>query len=146
MISRFMIVASLVFVSACLAWAVKDSVQEMESRADAAPLGDRPPLYIDAAQQQLSTAIDGYKAGKSDAARAAVDDLVRLVGKARDTAIQSGKKLKNTEISVRKMADKLHDLQRTLDYADQAPVQAAAQKLETMRNDLLSYMFSKGKQ
>jgi hypothetical protein len=140
------IAACVLLLSTCVLWAEKNSVQEMESRADAAPLGDRPPLYIDAAQQQLSTAIDGYKTGKSDAAHAAVDDVVRLAEKARDSAIQSGKKLKNTEISVRKMADKLHDLQRTLDYADQAPVQAAAQKLETMRNDLLSYMFSKGKQ
>jgi hypothetical protein len=143
---RFIIAVSLLLVTACLAWSEKDSVQEMEAKADAAPLGDRPPLYIDAAQEQLSTAIDGYKAGKPEGAHAAVDDLVRLSGKARDAAIQSGKKLKNTEISLRKMADKLHDLKHTLNYDDQAPVQAAVEKLETIRSDLLSYMFSKGKQ
>jgi hypothetical protein len=146
MIRRPIIVVALLFAATSMLWAAKGSVQEMEARADAAPLGDRPPLYIDAAEQQLSTAIDSYKAGKSDTAHAAVNDILRLAGKARDTAIQSGKRLKNTEISMRKMSDKLRDLERTLNYDDQAPVKAAADKLETMRGDLLSYMFGKGKQ
>jgi hypothetical protein len=146
MIRPVIIVASLLLAATSMVWAAKETVQEMEAKADAAPLADRPPLYVDAAEQQLSNAIDGYKAGKSDAARAAVEDILRLTGKARDTAMQSGKRLKNTEISMRKMADKLRDLQRTLNYDDQAPVKAAADKLETMRSDLLSYMFSKGKQ
>ncbi|HEX8815464.1 MAG TPA: hypothetical protein VF753_08185 [Terriglobales bacterium] len=146
MIRRSIIVVSLLLAAACMLWAAKDSVQEMEAKADAAPLGDRPPLYIDAAEQQLSNAIESYKAGKPDAGHAAVDDILRLTGKARDTAMQSGKRLKNTEISMRKIADRLRDLQRTLNYDDQPPVKAAADRLETMRNDLLTYMFSKGKQ
>jgi hypothetical protein len=65
--------------------------------------------------------------------------------KAHDAAIQSGKKLKNTEIDFRKMSAKLRDIKRTLNFDDQAPVQAAADRLESLRTDLLSHMFGKGK-
>jgi hypothetical protein len=102
-------------------------------------------LYVEIAQAQLTAAVEGYKAGKTEQARAAVDDVVLYAGKARDASIQSGKRLKNTEIGVRKMAEKLRDLRRTLNFDDQAPVQKAADQLESMRSELLSRMFSKGK-
>ena len=41
------------------------------------------------------------------------------------------------------MAEKLRDLKRGLAYEDQAPVQAAADKLEQMRTELLGRMFGK---
>lgn len=106
---------------------------------------DRPPLYVEIAERQLGVASESYKAGDTEKARAAVNDVVLYSSKARDASIQSGKKLKNTEISVRKMALKLRDLRRTLSFDEQAPVQAAADQLESMRGELLSHMFSKGK-
>jgi hypothetical protein len=61
--------------------------------------------------------------------------------KARDAASKSGKKLKPTEIAVRKMAHKLRDMKRTLSFEDQAPVQDAIDRLEHVRTDLLTRMF-----
>jgi len=69
--------------------------------------------------------------------------LVGYSGKASDAASQIGKKLKDTEIALRKMAQKLRDLKRGLPYEDQGPVQAAADRLEQMRTELLSRMFGK---
>jgi hypothetical protein len=43
------------------------------------------------------------------------------------------------------MAAKLRDIKRSLNFDDQAPVQAAADRLENLRTDLLSHMFGKGK-
>ena len=86
-----------------------------------------------------------YSAGKSDDARAAVQDVVTYSEKAQSTSIQSGKKLKNTEIALRKMAAKLRDIKRSLNFDDQAPVQTAADRLESLRTDLLTHMFGKGK-
>jgi hypothetical protein len=120
-------------------------LQDLEAKAEAARLEDRPRIYLEIAQRQLDSANQSYKAGQSDAGRAAVDDVTRYAGKACDAAIQSGKKLKNTEIVVRKMADKLRDIKRTVNFDDQAPVQQAADQLETMRTELLSHMFGKGK-
>lgn len=142
-----MIIAAVFLLAAIgVALAAKElSLQELKAKADAAPLEDRPQLYVEIAQLQLTAASDSYKAGKIEQARAAVDDVVLCAGKARDASIQSGKKLKNTEITVRKMAKKLRDLKHTLSFDDQAPVQAAADQLESMRSELLAHMFSKGK-
>jgi hypothetical protein len=93
----------------------------------------------------MVSANESYKAGRSEQGQSAVEDVVRCAGKARDAAIQSGKRLKDTEIIVRKMAEKLRDIKRTLNFEDQAPVQNAVDQLETIRTELLSHMFGKGK-
>jgi hypothetical protein len=121
------------------------TLQELVARADAAPLGDRPGLYIEIAQRQLKSADDLYDAGKVVEARAAVEDVVTYSSKAHDAAIQSNKKLKNTELTVRRMSHRLRDLKHTLNYEDQPPVQAAADRLQTLADDLLTHMFGKGK-
>jgi hypothetical protein len=120
------------------------SVQELEAKAEAARLEDRPRLYLDIAEHQLISAKESYKGGRGEEGQAAVVNVVRDAGKARDAAIQSGKRLKDTEIIVRKMAEKLRDMKRILNFDDQAPVQNAVDQLETMRTDLLSHMFGKG--
>ncbi len=143
---RITLTAILLLASALPGLGSKEpAVQELAAKAEAARLEDRPRLYLDIAQRQLLSANESYRAGRSEEGRAAVDDVVLYTGKARDAAIQSGRKLKDTEIIVRKMADKLRDLKRTLNFDDQAPVQNAADQLETMRTELLSHMFGKGK-
>jgi len=102
-------------------------------------------LYVEIAERQLKSADELYTTGKVDDARAAVQDVVTYSEKAHDAAIQSGKKVKNTEIGFRKMAVKLRDIKRSLNFDDQAPVEAAADRLEALRTDLLSHMFAKGK-
>jgi len=132
-------------ISALTVAAKQETLQELKARAESVPLGDRPALYIEIAEWQLKSADELYSAGKTDDARAAVNDVVAYSEKAHDAAIQSGKKLKSTEISIRKMAERLRDIKRTLNFEDQAPAQAAADRLEKLRDDLLSHMFGKGK-
>ena len=121
-----------------------ETLQELLERAKSARIEDQAPLYLEAASRQLKNADELYTAGKGEDARKAVEDVVIYSEKAHDAAIQSGKKLKNTEISLRKMAEKLRDIKRSLNFEDQAPVQAAADRLESFRTDLLARMF-KGK-
>jgi hypothetical protein len=122
-----------------------ESLQDLIARADAAKVDDRPALYVEIAERQLKSADDSFTSGKVENAQAAVKDVVTYSEKAHDAAIQSGKKLKNTEIEFRRMATKLRDIKRTLNFDDQAPVEAAADRLESLRTDLLSHMFGKGK-
>jgi len=139
-------ITAVVLAISLLAFASKpETLQELIARADSAKPEDRPGLYIEIAQRQLKSADELYTAGKVDQAQAAVSDVVTYSEKAHDAAIQSGKKLKGTEINLRKMAAKLRDIQRSLNFDDQAPVKAAADRLESLRTDLLSHMFGKGK-
>jgi polyhydroxyalkanoate synthesis regulator phasin len=139
-------ILAILFTTSLLASGNKtETLQELIARAESARVEDRPALYVEIAERQLKSANELYTAGKIDEARTAVQDVVTYSEKAHDAAIQSGKRVKNTEIEFRKMAAKLRDIKRSLNFEDQAPVQAAAERLETLRTDLLSHMFGKGK-
>jgi len=137
---------AILLAGALLAFASKaESVSELIARAEAARPEDRAVLYIEIAELQLKAADELYTAGKVQEAQAAIGDVAAYSEKAHDASLKSGKRLKNTEIAVRKMADKLRDIKRTLNFDDQAPVQEVVDRLEQLRTDLLAHMFGKGK-
>ncbi len=140
--------SSLLLLSLVLAsvfsLAKEESLEQLVTRAGTARAEDQAVLYASAAEHQLKAADQLYTAGKVDDARAAVGDIVNSSEKATNAAIQSGKKLKNTEIAVRRMAAKLRDIKRSLAFEDQGPVQNAIDRLEILRTELLSKMFEKG--
>ncbi len=133
----------LLLALACAYGAAKDeTVAELKSRFESARPEDRPELGIRIAQHQIRNADTLYGNGNVEQARAAVDDIVTYSEKARDGAIQTKKHLKNVEIDVRKMAEKLRDIKRTLVFEDQPPVEQAIRRLEDIRTTLLKEMFA----
>jgi hypothetical protein len=138
------IFAALSITAATFAWNETD-VEQLKSRVPSARVEELPSLCTQIAKKQTDSADNFYKEGKVDEARAAVGDVVNYSDKARDAAIRSGKKVKDTEIAVRKMAEKLRNIKRTLAFEDQAPVQGAIDRLEQMRTDLFERMFGKKK-
>jgi hypothetical protein len=126
--------------------AVEEPVSVLKERAQKAPPEVCVQLCIQIAQQQLRRADKFYNEGNAEQARAAVDDIVTYSEKARDSAIQTRKRLKNVEIDVRKMAERLRDIKRTLAFEDQPPVDQAIRRLEDVRTVLLKEMFSNKKE
>jgi hypothetical protein len=133
----------LLALVASYSYAKDEPVDLLKSRYQNARLEDRPGLAIQIAQHQLRNADKLYNDGKIDEARAAVDDIVAYSEQARDAAKQTKKHLKNVEIDVRKIADHLRDIRRTLAFEDQAPVEQAVRRLEDIRTALLKEMFGK---
>jgi hypothetical protein len=128
------------------AFAGKDeSLDQLMARAESARPEDRPALYLEIALQKAETADKLYHAGDAEAGKAALQDVVTFSKKATDASIDTGKKLKNTEIALRKMAEKFRDIKRTVAFEDQAPIQQTMDELEKMRTDLLAAMFGKKK-
>ena len=127
------------------AFSQKESVAQLVDRAKTAPVDRQPEIYIRAAEQQLKIVIQLYNEGKADDARAGLNDVIAYADYATDTAIKSRKHVKNIEIELRKMAEKLRDLKRTLNFEDQPPVQTAMDHLENLRTNLLALMFGKEK-
>jgi hypothetical protein len=121
------------------------SLQQMIERAQKAPVKDQPGLYMKIAERRLQDADRLYQAHQPAEASAAVSDIVTYCDHAYEAADRSDKKLKNTEISIRKIADKLQDIRRELDFENQAPVEAAVNHLEGLRTKLLTRMFGKEK-
>jgi hypothetical protein len=135
---------AMILLALASAYGAKDeTVDELKSRFESARPEDRPELGIRIAQHQLRDADKLYSEGNADRGRADVDDIVTYSEKARDAAIQTKKRLKNVEIDVRKMAEKLRDIKRTLAFEDQAPVEQAIHRLEDIRTTLLKEMFAK---
>ncbi len=125
--------------------APEESAAELAKRAETAPLEQQPALYLKAAHLQLKDADTHYDAGKPDDGANDVRLITEYADKATDTSIRSGKKLKDAEIEIRKIATRLNDIQHSLSFDDQAPVKATVEHLEELRTKLLARMFSKDK-
>ena len=125
--------------------AADETVDQLKTRLESARPEDRISLCLQIAHQQLRNADKLYNDGKADQALAAVEDIVTYSEKAGGDAAHSDKHLKNVEIAVRKLAEKLRDIKRTLAFEDQPPVEKAIQRMETLRTTLLKEMFRKEK-
>jgi hypothetical protein len=122
-----------------------ETLDQLIARADSARLEDRPALYLEIARQKAETADHLYQAGNAEAGNAALQEVLTFSRKATQSSIESGKRLKNTEIGLRKMVEKFRDLKRSVAFEDQAPIQQTMDELEKMRTELLSAMFGKKK-
>lgn len=127
------------------AFSQTETAADLVGRAKNAPLDHQPELYIKAAGQQLKLLTRLYDEGKVEDARLALDDVVSYSDLSTNAATKSRKRVKGTEIDLRKMVEKLRDLKRTLNFEDQPPVQEAMDHLENLRTNLLALMFGKEK-
>lgn len=142
---RSLPICLLLLAVAGAAAARDESLDELKAKAQSASPQDRPRIYIEIAELQLRTANQFYKDNEVEKARAAVDDIVTYCEKARDAAAETKKQLKNVEIRVRKIAERLRDIKGTLAIEDQPAVDQAVQRLEAVRTSLLDQMFAKDK-
>ena len=126
--------------------AQQEPVPVLKERAEKASPEVCSQLCIQIAERQLRVADKLYNEGHDEEARAAVADIVSYSERARDAAIQTKKRLKNVEIDIRKMSERLRDLKRTLAFEDQPPVEQAVRRLEDIRTALLKEMFSNKKE
>lgn len=141
-----LLVALFLLAACALALAREhESLDQLKTRFESAAPKDRVSLGLRIAEIQTDAADRLYQEGKSDDGRAAVTDIVSYCEKASDAATQSGKKLKDAEITIRKISHKLADIKRTVDFDDQPPLQEAVDHLERVRTGLLSKMFDLGK-
>ena len=136
----------LCMLAAPVAWTASSepTVDELKARVENTGMADRPPLCLHIAERQLNAADKSYLAGDSEKAQAALSDVVAYAELARDSAIQSRKHEKQSEIAIRKMARKLADLKHSVTHEDQEQIQIAIDRLQRIRDDLLAAMFPKG--
>ncbi|MGH9501842.1 MAG: hypothetical protein ACRD20_03235 [Terriglobales bacterium] len=141
--ARTLILVLLALASLAAFGLKEESLDELIARAEAARPNDRPALYIEIARRKAEAADKLYDAGNPEGGKAALQDVVDFSKKATDAAIATGKKMKNIEITLRKMSEKFRDIKRTVAFDDQAPIQQTIDQQEKMRTDLLSAMFGK---
>lgn len=140
-------VALLFVVLAAIANATphaEPTVDELKAKVPSANTGEKAKLCVQIAEKELGETDKLYASDDVEKAQTALSDVVTFSELARDYSIQSRKHEKQIEISVRSMTRKLNDLMHSLSHTDQEPVKNAIQRLERVRDDLLTAMFPKG--
>jgi hypothetical protein len=114
---------------------------DLKSRADAAQGGERVTLSLDYARQQLELANKLYSDGDVEKAEGAIGEVLAYSERATTAATTANKKLKQTEIDLRKLEHRMRDIGQSLNIDDRPPVEKTVQELEDLRADLLAKMF-----
>ena len=135
--------ATVLIVAATLATASdkKDTLEQLKARAETAAGKHEIELSIEIADRQLKATDEAYSAGDVDKAQAAMNDVIEYGVRAAKEATNTGKRMKQTEIALRKISDRLDEIGKSVDVDSRPPVKEAIRKLEAARNDLLFRMF-----
>lgn len=139
---RFLLpVAVLLLLLSAIGQVNGGATAALKAKADAAQGGERASLSLEYAHRQLEEANNLYTQGDVDKAEANVHEVVAYSHQAADAASTSGKRLKQTEIELRKLENRMRDIGHSLSIDDRPPVEAAVQELEQVRAGLLARMW-----
>ena len=134
-------VVVLLFLLNAIGQGSEQTAADLKARADAAQGADRATLSLEYAHRQLEDANTRYTQGDVDQAEAEIEEVVAYSHRAADAASASGKRLKQTEIELRKLEHRMRDIGHSLNIDDRPPVEKAVQELEQVRADLLARMW-----
>ena len=135
------LVLILALLFCCVAASKTESPAELKTRADNAHGGEEAKLSIEYAQVELEHANDLFTEGDVDQAQAAITSVMEYVRKGATAAKSSGKRLKQTEIELRKLQKRMKDIAESLNLDDRPPVLKSVDEIEQVRAGLLTAMF-----
>jgi hypothetical protein len=119
----------------------KETLEQLKARAQSAEGKHEIELATEIAERQVKATDEAYSAGNVEQAQAALTDVVEYGVRAAKEATNTGKRMKQTEIALRKISDRLDSIGKSIDVDSRPPVEDARRKLEAARNDLLFRMF-----
>jgi hypothetical protein len=130
-----------VLLFSLLGQAADQTPAELKARADSAQGSERVVLSLEYAHRELEQANTLYTDGDVEKAEAAIQEVVAYSRAATVTATTANKRLKQTEIELRKLQHRMRDIGESLNIDDRPPVEKAVQELEQLRANLLAKMF-----
>ena len=120
-------------------------IEAMKANAEKKSSADRARAYADIARELVEVANQQFTDGEVDNAQASVKEAVAYSEKSAIAAQEKGKKIKNTEITLRETARRIDEVRRTVAADDQPPLAAAVVRIEELRRELLAHMFGNEK-
>jgi hypothetical protein len=134
--------AWLLLCGVCAVTAVaQQELANLKSRADAAQGIERINLSLEVSHQELEYANKLYTDGEVEKAEVAIGDTMIYINRATEAAIKSNKRLKQTEIDLRKLQHRMHDIGMSLNVDDRPAVDKDVVEIEQLRANLLAKMF-----
>lgn len=137
-------ISALALLFCCFALSKTESPADLKARADNAHGGEEAKLCVEYAQAELEYANDLFTKGDVDQAQSAVSSVMEYVRKGTNAAKSSGKRLKQTEIELRKLQKRMKDIAESLNLDDRPPVLKSVDEIEQLRAGLLTAMFGPG--
>ncbi len=146
---RTLLVVVMMLGTAAVGQGQKDApvlteVDRMKAKAEGMKDHDRGKIYSEIAQELTEQANQQFTDGQHDAALATIKQVLEYAEKASAAAKLKNKKTKDTEINLRKTARRMEEVARTLALEDRPPVNAAVEKLDEIRKELLEFFLKRG--
>lgn len=118
-----------------------EPLDQLIARANAANADHQPDLFAEVAEREMSAVIDAFKADRSEELHSDLQQVVTYCDRAQAAAVHSKKHVKRTEIRIRQLSHRLRDMKTDVEPDDAPAVQAAIDRLEHFRAELLRSMF-----
>ena len=140
---KFLIISVALLSSLASVSGQQEPIEALKARAEQAQPKDQADLFTHIAERQLDALDKAFNGGTVRESQAALADVVAYGVKAAQVAGTTGKRMKQTEIALRRISLRLESVRKTLDLDDRPPVADAIQKLDAAHNELLNRMFRK---
>ena len=129
------------FLLALTALADDRNIDQLRAEAERAG-NDQAKVCAEVAERLVSVADKQFTDGESVKGHATVQEILQYATRSRDLAVKTRKKMKETEIHLRRCRHALENMRRTLAAEDRPPVEAVEKKLEQFGQDILDAMFA----
>ena len=122
--------------------AEQKTVDQLKAEAERASPDQQGRLYAEIADELVAVADKQFTDGESVKGHATVQEILQYAIKARDLVIESRKKMKETEKSLRACHRRLENMKRTLAAEDRPKVEAVEKQVAKLTQDVLESMFA----
>ena len=133
-----MIILSL----AIAARAEQKTVDQLKAEAEHAAPDQQGRLYAEIADMLVAVSDKQFTDGESVKGHATVQEILDYATKSHDLAIQTRKKMKETEKALRHCRRRLENMRRTLAAEDRPSVEEVEKRLEQFTEEILEAMFA----
>ncbi len=123
------------------AFADDKTLDQLKAEAEHAD-NNQAKVSAEVAEKLVAVANKQFTDGESVKGHATVQEILEYATRARDLAIKNRKKMKDTEIHLRRCRHALENMRRTLAAEDRPAVEAVEKKLEQFGQDILEAMFA----
>jgi stress-induced morphogen len=118
------------------------TIDQLKAEAEHAEAGQQGRLYAEIADRLVAVADKQFTDSESVKGHATVKEILQYATKAHDLAIQTRKKMKETEKDLRLCHRNLENMRRTLAAEDRPAVEAVEKQLQQLTEDVLESMFA----
>ena len=132
----------LLFLLALAAGAEEKTVDQLKAEAEHAEPGQQGRLYAEIAEKLVAVADKQFTDAESIKGHATVQEILQYATKAHDLAIETRKKMKETEKSLRECHRRLENMKRTLAAEDRPAIDSVEKQLEKLTEEVLESMFA----